>query len=333
MKTESIVLQTLCVPCACRCRYCLLSWDGRPVGAPWDRAAAFARAFRAWQRQHRPDLRFAFTFGYSMEHPQLRQAIRLLRELGSPQSEFLQCDGMRMRSGAECRELGVMLAEEGVKHLNFTFYGLPDYHDRFAGRPGDFSLLLRLLRAAVAAGLTTSARVPLTAESITQAGELISLLKDSGCADVTLFIPHEEGRGVLLAPIRLTEKDLRRLPDDACALLDRRVYRSEREWLAPGALTGDTRRSLILSLTGENVARCERADPAALIAELEALDDAYYAAFPPPAELAARCGDPNGDRLYSRRDLLFHYRRLYAREFPAAVYDVTDERYSGSRRY
>ena len=33
MKTESILLLTLCVPCGCRCRYCLLSWDGHCTGA------------------------------------------------------------------------------------------------------------------------------------------------------------------------------------------------------------------------------------------------------------------------------------------------------------
>ena len=45
MKTESVLLQTLCVPCACRCRYCLLSWDGKTVGADWARSRAAAAAF------------------------------------------------------------------------------------------------------------------------------------------------------------------------------------------------------------------------------------------------------------------------------------------------
>ena len=50
MKTESVLLQTLCVPCASRCRYCLLCWDGRPVGAPWEQSAAFAKTFADWMR-------------------------------------------------------------------------------------------------------------------------------------------------------------------------------------------------------------------------------------------------------------------------------------------
>lgn len=119
MKTESVLLQNLFVPCACRCRYCLLSWDGKPVGVSWERSAAFARRFRQWQQENRPDLKFDFTFGYAMDHPDLKNALRFLRQIGSPQAEYLQCDGMRMRTETECRELSELLASEGVKHLNF----------------------------------------------------------------------------------------------------------------------------------------------------------------------------------------------------------------------
>ena len=96
MQTESVLLQNLFVPCACRCRYCLLSWDGKQVGIPWERSAEFALRFRQWMQQNRPELQFSFTFGYAMEHPELPKALRFLREIGSPQAEFLQCDGMRM---------------------------------------------------------------------------------------------------------------------------------------------------------------------------------------------------------------------------------------------
>ena len=88
MKTESILVQTLCVPCGCRCRYCLLSWDGTAVGADWEQSTRFAQQFRQWLRKNRPELRFHFAFGYAMEHPDLRNALRFLRQIGSPQAEF-----------------------------------------------------------------------------------------------------------------------------------------------------------------------------------------------------------------------------------------------------
>ncbi|MBO6054588.1 MAG: hypothetical protein J6P31_03635, partial [Oscillospiraceae bacterium] len=134
MQTSSIMMQTLCVPCACRCRYCLLSWDGHMAGADWARSVRFAKHFQDWLKRNRPDLSFSFSFGYSMEHPDLRGALRTLREIGSPQASFLQCDGLRMRTADACGELAAMLREEGVRSLNFTFYGERAYHDRFAGR-------------------------------------------------------------------------------------------------------------------------------------------------------------------------------------------------------
>ena len=334
MKTESVILQTLFVPCSCRCRYCLLSWGGQPEGVPWDRSTRFALQFGRWQRENRPDLSFHFTFGYSMEHPDLRGALRFLRQIGSPQAEFLQCDGLKMRTEKECRELAQVFKEEGVKHLNFTFYGLPEYHDRFAARRGDFSLMMRMMDAARDAGLTISAGIPLTAESAPQTDELIGILRNRAfCRRVSLFVPHEEGRGIHLQAIRFSEDDLKLLSDDAKACLNMQIYRPEREWVTGSFFTEETRRSLILSLRNDNIDRYETMTPGEIIAEIESLDDAYYAAFPLLSELADRYGNPNGNRFYRQRDLFYHYRRIYAREQALSLYDVTDERQSGSRRY
>ena len=334
MKTESVLLQSLCVPCANRCRYCLLSWDGVSVGAPWDRSVELARQYKAWIAEHRPELRFSFAFGYSMEHPDLRGALRTLREIGSPQSDFLQCDGMRMRSPAECAALTAMLAEEGVKQLNFTFYGLRDYHDRFAARPGDFDLLLRMARAGKDAGLKVSVSIPLTAESAPQADPLLALLREkTACDRIFLFVPHSEGRGAGIQNIRFSTDDLQILSADALSLLNRELYRPEEEWITGPWYREETKRTLLLSLRGDEPERWEKRSPGEWIAEAEALDEAYYAAFPSFLALAERYGDPDGKRFYRQRDLFHRYRRLYAAEFGVQVYDVMDERRTGSRRY
>ena len=329
MKTESVLLQTLCVPCASHCRYCLLCWDGRPTGAPWERSAAFAKTFADWMRTHRQEVSFQFAFGYSMEHPALREAIRFLREIGSPQAKYLQCDGMRMRDEAECADLMRMLRDEGVEHVNFTVYGAEAYHDRFAGRKGDFALVRRMLRVAADAGLETSAGIPLTQEN---AAGIDGLTQTLEAGRIFLFIPHEEGRGVSLDAIRMTERDLDLLSEQSRRLLNPEIFRTEREWLA-GAYREETKRTLLISLRNDNMQRYEGMDFSAILDEVEALDDAYYAAFPPFFELAARYGDPNGERLYRQRDLFAYYRRLYAKGSGVSVYDVTDERQSGSRRY
>lgn len=333
MKTESVMVQNLCVPCACRCRYCLLSWDGRPVGVPWDRGEAFARRFLAEARASAPDVRYSYSFGYSMEHPKLREALCFLREIGSPQARFLQCDGMRMRSEDECADLAALLAEAGVEALNFTFYGRRDYHDRFAGRHGDFDLLLRMLAASVQAGLTVYAGMPLTRENAPQAAALAQLLREGGCASIRLFIPHEEGRGAALAAVRLSEEDLMQLPQETRRLLNPGVYRAERDWYADRDAPAETRRAILISLRADTIERYERMHAQTLIREIETLDEQYYAAFPDFRELAGRYGDPAGTKLYSKRDLAAQYRKQFLREYGMRLYDVTDERQSGSRRY
>ena len=333
MKTESVMLQNLCLPCRCRCRYCLLSWDGKANGVDEARGQKAARAFFDWMRANRPKIRFDYSFGYCMEHPHLSQAIAFLREIGSPGAKFLQMDGMAMRDEAEAAALMGTIAGAGVESLNFTFYGLPDYHDRFAGREGDFDLMLRMVRPALKNGLSVSARIPLTCENVGQAEALVALLQNEGVRQTTLFVPHGEGRGEALNPVRFSDGAYALLPEALRPLLNRQFYRSEADWLAAGALEPESRRALILSLTKENLERIERGEYAALIEEAEALDEAYYGALPTFRELAALYGDAHGDRWYGRRDLFHHYQRQYIRRHGLQLYDVTDERQTGSRRY
>lgn len=49
------------------------------------------------------------------------KAITLLREIGSPKAQFLQCDGMRMRDEAECDDLMIIHPECGMKALPNPF--------------------------------------------------------------------------------------------------------------------------------------------------------------------------------------------------------------------
>ena len=68
MKTRSIMVQTLCVPCSRHCRYCLLSWNNHPVGADYERSKEYAKKFHAYMKENHPEIQFDFTFGYSMDH-------------------------------------------------------------------------------------------------------------------------------------------------------------------------------------------------------------------------------------------------------------------------
>lgn len=129
--------------------------------------------------------------------------------------------GCECAAGRNARLLARLLAEEGVRERNFTFYGLPEYHDRFAGRRGDYAFLLRLMGASDEAGLTVRAGVPLTAESAPQADALLKLLRRQVPGlSFMLFVPHEEGRGLSLQRIRFSEDDLGQLSPEARTLLN-----------------------------------------------------------------------------------------------------------------
>ena len=283
-------------------------------------------------RDKQPEIKRGFSFGYSMEHPDLQAAIRTLRRLGGPTADYLQCDGMKMRNDKECVALMGMLRDEGVKQLNFTLYGLSDYHDRFAGRKGDFELLMRMMRAAKASRLPFSTGIPLTAENIHQVDDLVGMLRDNGSEKVFLTIPHEEGRGKLLRDVRLSMRGFLELSAETQKLLNAAIYRTEGDWIRDAESIHDTERMVTISLRADNIDACVSRSVISIIREIEALDEAYYASFPGFQELAALYGDPHGEKLYRIRDLFYHYRAQYAQDHDIRVYDVTDERQSVSRR-
>ncbi len=333
MQTRSVMVQTLCVPCHCHCRYCLLSWDGRAPGLDYETSEAYARRFYQWAKANRPELQFHFSFGYSMDHPRLPDALDFLREIGSVSAKFLQFDGMAFRSPREMEALLRAVKAHGVRELNFTFYGTEAYHDRFAGRKGDFAFMLSTVRQALAAGLNVSAGIPLTHENAGQAEPLLFTLREAGLRQLRFFVPHSEGRGASLDSIRFSQADAARLPSPVAQLFNASVYRTEGDWTRSSDLMPEENRSLLLSLTPNNIGKLESLGFEAVIAQLEALDDAYYQALPSFPEMLARCGNPEGKAYYSKRDLFQHYQKRYIQEHGLRLYDVTDERQSGSRRY
>ncbi len=88
MNTTAINVFAPSIPCANRCRYCLLSWDGRVIGVEPQSALAYAKEFYHWLSKNRPELQFLYSFGYSMEHPQLLENLDFLRETNSPTASF-----------------------------------------------------------------------------------------------------------------------------------------------------------------------------------------------------------------------------------------------------
>ena len=73
--------------------------------------------------------------------------------------------------------------------------------------------------------------------------------------------------------------------------------------------------------------------PEEVIAQLEELDDAYYRAVPDFAQLAARYGDREGEKIFSQRDLYLYYQQKFIAETGLVIHDMNDERQHFSRRF
>lgn len=332
MKTVSINVMNLCVPCENRCRYCLLSYDGKISGVDYKRSEAYAKRFYDWLRINRPDLSFLFGFGYSMEHPDLLEAIDFCQSIGSATGEFLQFDGMKFRSDSDLGKLLCQLQEHRIKLIDLTFYGTESYHDRFAARAGDYHLMMNTLKQANKVGLDVTVSIPITHENADQMDALIAELEQYQTQRIACFVPHSEGRGRRLDPIRFSVEDYNKLSENVRNRLNTNRFKTEWEWLQTG-FPIDERRMLAVTLTPDNIAFFEGLPFEDTIAYLEKLDDDYYSTIPTVTELAKIYGDPNGDRYYSARDLYLNYQRRYIADNGIEIYDINDERQCFSRRF
>ena len=333
MKTVSVNVMDLCAPCANRCRYCLLSYNGCVSGVAPERAMDYARRFAAWLRENRPEVSFLFGWGYSMEHPKLFDMIRCARELDCITGQFLQFDGMDFRTGPELETFLRDLKNAGIRVIDLTFYGSEEYHDRFAARKGDYRLMMDTLRAANRVGMDVSVSIPLTRENLGQLEELFFDLSRYETVRVACFIPHAEGRGASLDPVRLTVDDWESLPRGSSKMLNRLRFRTEGDWVTEEGLPVEQERALTFTLTEESLTFFESLGFAGAMEYLEGLDDDYHRAVPDFTELCRRYGDPAGRELYSLRDLHQHYQRRYIAEHGLKLYDIHDERQSFVRRF
>lgn len=361
MKTVSINVMNLCVPCANRCRYCLLSYDGRLSGVDYKRSEDYTKRFSGWIRENRPDLDFLFGFGYSMDHPQLLETIDFLNSIDSPTGQFLQFDGMRFRDEQELDELLRGIQRHGVKLIDLTFYGTREYHDRFAARKGDYEYMMTILKLANQIGLDVEVGIALSHENVGQIDGLMDELETYKLKRIFCFVPHAEGRGVSLNKVRFSQDDYVQLSERAKEHFNTNRYMPECRWvkliekLSTETLkrertqSGDQsteheltrirellrleKRVLTVVLTAENVDQFEQMSFADTISYLEKLDDDYYRIMPTVEELMGLYGDPEGDKYYSLRDLYLNYQRRYIRENNLEIYDINDERQCFSRRF
>ena len=281
-------------------------------------------------KEARPDLQCSYYIGYCMDTPDLPEFLRFSREHQAPAAKFLQMNGFAFREDQELAELMEGIREAGVKLIDLTFYGMEEYHDRFAGRKGDFRYLLRMLNQAVKAGLQVQVSIPLIRENLSQMPELYEMLSVYPLRRCACFLPHTKGRGRTIPEQRITKQEFEQLPEEIRKTFAKTKHMTEAEWIVSDEMTEAGKRDLTLVLTPENYEKYSRMSAAEILAELEAMDDRYLKEMPSVQELARMYGDPQNQQLFRIRDLSLIWQQRYITETGNKIYDMHDETHSFS---
>ncbi len=330
METASLLIANYCVPCHSFCRYCLLASCGKATGVDYKAGEALGGRIIREMKDARPDLHCSYYIGYCMDTPDLPEFLRFSREYQAPAAKFLQMNGFAFREEPELAELMESIRENGVELIDLTFYGTEAYHDRFAGRKGDFRFLLRMLDQAVKAGLQVNVSIPLIRENLSQIPELYEMLSAYPLRRCACFLPHSKGRGRTISEQRITKQEFEQLPEKIRNSFSRMKHRTEAEWIASGETAEFVKRSLILVLTPDNFKKYSRMSAAEILAELETMDDRYLKEMPSVQELARMYGDPQNQQLFRIRDLALIWQQRHIAETGNRIYDMHDETHSFS---
>lgn len=330
MKTVSFGIADYCVPCHAHCRYCLLSYQGQMTGAEYHDGAAFAHRVLSELSKTAPDLSGYFYVGYCMDMPDLAGYIRFSGEHHSPGAKFLQMNGFAFLSDAKLSALMQMIRENGVELIDLTFYGTEAYHDRFAGRKGDFGFLLRMLTAAERAGLPVNVSVPVLRDNLGLISDLHRMLSAVHMGKIMYFLPHSKGRGRSIRDLRITRQEFERLPEAVLNSFQKSKLRTEAEWLASDELAEPDKRNLVLVLTAENLPHYREMPAEEILRELESKDDRYLREMPSVHALADRYGRADNPQLYRVRDLILEWQQRYLEDTGNTIYDMHDETHSFS---
>lgn len=327
MDTISIGLQNLCAPCCCACKYCLLQSRKKSYGVEYFRGKKLAERFVEWGKSKELTELPYYSISYCAEYPELYDNILFNKSVGFVGANFLQCNGIKIRSKAKTDEFVVKLKLAGITMIDTTFFGNEQYHDRFASRAGDYQFMLQLASSAVKYRITCSPTVVITEENKDMLDGLLDVLGEiTDANNIHSFLPDYRGRGYLLEDSRLTPKSYESLSAKVKSTINIKRYKTESEWLSDGTLSEYTKRALVITLRKDNIDMFEHMACDEIISYVEKLDDYYYNAIPTINELAKMYGDKNNTRLYRLRDLFWKWQKRYIQDNHINIYNVTDER-------
>ena len=326
MKTISVNVFNACVPCSCHCKYCLLSYERKLEGTDFLAGISFSKEFKIWLSKNHPEVNFMYYFGYSMDTPYLIDSMDEIANLNSNSPKFMQFNGLKLRDDKELDSFLINLKNKGLELIDLTFYGLENTHDNFAERKNDFAYLIRIIECANKIGINSEVGIPVMKNNLNEIDALIDLLKPM-VKKIFLFVPHCGGKGVTLENQKIDINVYNQLSDDSKAYFNRSKYKTQFEWLNEENKE-PTGRILTLSLNPNNINNRNFEE---IYASLEKMDEDFYSNFPSFNELLKMYYDKNDQRLYSKKDIYAHLRRMHIVNNDLKISDI-DERYSYSLR-
>ena len=325
MKTVSFSIANYCVPCNSHCRHCLLSSCGKATGVDYETGISFANRVLSELAEQRPDLSTNYYIGYCMDTPKLLDYIRYCKEHGYASAKFLQMNGFAFRSESELDRLMESIKDEGVEIVDLTMYGTKEYHDKFAGRKGDYEFVLSMIRSAEKAGLQTLLTFPLMRENLDQIVSLQSVPEVDNADRRLFFMPHSKGRGRTLQDNLITRQDLNHLPESIKNTFDKAKFKTEAQWLEEGAIVEPEQRYLTLVLTPDNIEHYSQMKATDILDELENRDISFLNQIPSAEKLAKMYGRKDNQEVYRFRDLLFRWRQEYIEEKGGTTCNMLEE--------
>lgn len=322
-------------PCESACMHCKGRGGGgagekRPVGNPrkpvsCHEAMRVAQRIDEWRKERGVDLLITFGGADTPDYPGVFDEMRFVRRLYNRRG--FACNGMAMRTRAELDEWFREAKEAGTKIVFTTFYGTREFHDWFAGRDGDFDLMIDTAKAIAHNGLYNCHTLFVSKSTTPYLAELSDIL------DALPGKKHLGYRPILNKMEVLTDESERYTRDEYLALPER--YRkahhypmgTRREWrdhVLGDRFREDTRDERLHTIIDVGDVDLEAFYARPVEAFLDEVIDAELAKrerTPTVRELAERYGDRRIDSelLFTLFDLHMEWMYLWRQEHPGFV--------------
>jgi hypothetical protein len=297
-----------------------------------------ALRFNEWRKEKKlNDFSLCYAISHCADYPEITDNIELNKSFGFSGFRYLQINGISFKDEQELTDYLRSVKNAGVTHIDTTFYGLEEYHDKFAARKGDYTYLINILNIARKVDIIPVITFVILEDNKDQLEELLTILQKYIKADGAIhgFLQDYRGNGENLEGVRLLRESYEALPDKVKCHINISRYKTEEEWLKDNNFSDKlySSRNFVFALRPDNIDMLETMTCDEIISYLISLDEKYYNAIPGINLLAKIYGDIDCHRLYRQRDLLWKWQKQFIKDNKLELHDVTDERLCGSMRY